>query len=213
VLEEVGRDQRRPGIAPVEEVFPFLDLGIFDILRRARGTARPLSKPHRDRLRLRARQRRKAERHAALGMLAELFLDLGEALRTRGGPVDVEGPAHGMGDPLTDEPPQQRVRDIVRMDAIDDRKETELRLPSSRRLRVLEHARRPVGDGTLRVVNDRLVPAAIEPLERLQSELARMQPLSHGTASTRSPPPGSRHRTDDHGHRHGRQPPCRCRWT
>jgi hypothetical protein len=106
-------------------------------------------------------------------MLAEIFLHRGDGLRTRRGLVDVQCPAQGMGDPLTDEPPHDRVCEIVGMTVLDDRKEAELGLPSSGRLRVLKHAGRPVGDRTLRVVDDGLVPAAIEPLERLETELAR----------------------------------------
>jgi hypothetical protein len=110
VLEQVRRDQAGPRIAAVEEALPLRDLRTLDrvSIRDARRAACAIAQPGGDRGRLVARQRWKAERHPALGVLLKLSFDFVHGARTTERGVDVEVCAAWILGALNQETPQDR---------------------------------------------------------------------------------------------------------
>ncbi len=139
----------------------------------AAGPPTAVTQPVANRVGVVVAERRQPEGHAHVRPVVKLASDLGEITRARGGRVDVERPTSGVRAALLDELPQNRPGGVRRLAPSHDGEEVEVPPPLGARARVLEHARGLHRLEAVRVIDDLLVRAAIEPFERLQVELAR----------------------------------------
>ncbi len=175
VLEEVAGEDACLRVIGVEEVFPLGDLRVRVRARRQRRwrSTGPRPDPIGEPCGFFVGERRKAERHAVLGLRAPHGFELCERAWTDVLRRSVVGGPHGIFATLLHDAIEQRSVEIRlrSVPALEHREEVEPRPPFAGRLRILKHARGRDREGALGLIDDGLARPPVNTVERLQVQL------------------------------------------